>query len=261
MVLTRSMYRRVEAESQRFSSGLEDIEMSTDRENIPVVGLEDIVMDETQEEEELSTQFRVLQADLHEDVSLDDPEDDGKKKKGKSQDDEISAIPQNFHVEMLSATMKRLRMVRNTPPPAIPLCRVYIHESVRQVGPLKKVLKTTFRMDGYLEEKGAFVLSLQGVGGVSVKVNDEIKATWDSIWTEVNDSFERELANNEDWADLSGKMFLCWDENHRTKAWIEEIAESFRFDREKHISVKATFIHVSPSDSMPLLTALNRINK
>lgn len=88
----------------------------------------------------------------------DDKEKDGKqmvqgakkkKEKQPSKDEEYLQIPTHFQVELLPQTMDRLRIKRATPPPHIPLCRVYIHDG----GPRRSTLKTTFIADGYLEEK------------------------------------------------------------------------------------------------------------
>eukprot|EP00249_Psilotum_nudum_P036666 c8326_g1_i1 orf=3-452(-) len=149
--------------------------------------------------------------------------------------------------------MERLRIKRPTPPPLIPLCRMYCHDSVRQVRPRRSTLKKTFISDGYLEEKGSFVLSLNGTSGVTIPVTNEIISSWDPLWQDVNTKFEDSLTLNEAWRDFKHQMFLCWDGNHRAQAWMEVINETFRFDMAKHIQVRASFISIAPTDEIPLI--------
>eukprot|EP00249_Psilotum_nudum_P000097 c10354_g1_i1 orf=113-364(+) len=70
----------------------------------------------------------------------------------------------------------------------------------------------------------------------------EKMSSWDHLWKEVNDEFEKGLKDNTNWKDLSGKMFICWDGNHRLHGWKKEIHENFMHDKQMHICVLATFI-------------------
>lgn len=183
------------------------------------------------------------------------------KKKSKDNEDHTMDIPTHFQVELLAQTMDRLRICRPTLPPLIPLCRIYRHDSVRQVGPRRSALKKTFLFDGYLQEKGSFLLSLKGPSGADIPLTEDVISSWDPLWQDVNTKFEESLLTNPDWSDLHNRMFLCWDGNHRLQAWTEAIQENFRLDLSKHICVGASFISVGPSDELPLIGALNRLNR
>lgn len=112
-----------------------------------------------------------VEAELNEDMPLDTNKRHGRK----NMLEEIGNVSLTFQVDMLSVSMDRLRVHRATPPPLIPLCRILSHKSIRTIGKERLRLKRIFKEDGYLMEKGDFILSLATSSRKPVLVKDHIK--------------------------------------------------------------------------------------
>ncbi|KAI5076135.1 hypothetical protein GOP47_0008200 [Adiantum capillus-veneris] len=98
-------------------------------------------------------------------------------------------------------------------------------------------LKASFAKEGYMQEKGAFIVSLWTWKREEALVTDDTKATWDPFWNEINDEFESELRKQMKFQGLINHMFYVWEGNHRTVAWTEVIKERFSTLKEKHCRV------------------------
>lgn len=175
--------------------------------------------------------------------------------------DEIGTVPLTFHLDMLSNTMALLRVNRETPPPLIPLCRILSHRAIRTIGKQRLRMKRLFKEDGYLMEKGDFILSMATPTGQSVLVKDHVKALWDPIWEQLSSEFDEAISHDTCWSDMQGRMFICWDGNHRVVGWMEAIHEDFSCDMSRHVLVRASFIEPDVQSGMALLSSMNRINR
>ncbi|MCO5605742.1 hypothetical protein L7F22_059926 [Adiantum nelumboides] len=56
-------------------------------------------------------------------------------------------------------------------------------------------LKAAFGKEGYMQEKGAFIVSLWNCRKEKILTSDDIKNKWNAIWKDINDEFEQELSN------------------------------------------------------------------
>lgn len=167
----------------------------------------------------------------------------------------------SFHLDMLSATLNELRLHRPTPPPLIPLCRVYQNTTIRTVGSDRLRLKRTYKTEGYIMEKGDFILSMTTSSNKKILVRDHKKTLWDPIWEKMSNDFDEQVSVDPHWQDMVGCMFICWDGNHRLQGWMEAIYEDFSLDCSRHVCIRASFIHPTPEGEMQLLSSMNRINK
>lgn len=84
---------------------------------------------------------------------------------------------------------------------------------------------------------------------------------WDPIWEKLSFDFDALVSADPSWSDMQGRMFICWDGNHRLVAWMEAIHEEFACDISKHVSIRASFIQPDVETGMELLSSMNRINR
>ncbi|MCO5595322.1 hypothetical protein L7F22_049363 [Adiantum nelumboides] len=80
--------------------------------------------------------------------------------------------------------------------PPIPLCRLIPYARVRGLRDDVSGLKETFGKEGYMQEKGAFIVSLWNCQKQKILISDEIINKWDAIWKDINDVFEQELSKS-----------------------------------------------------------------
>lgn len=172
-------------------------------------------------------------------------------------DQEIPVVISNEHSEDL---LKKLAKFPLFPSIMVPLCRLQINTRVRPLRQEKEELKTAFHNEGYVKEKGMFILSITLCDGSFVLVDDTLREQWGDRWQHVNEEFEMELATHPELSELSEKMFFVWEGNHRTAAWMEVIHEELWNDPSKHIRVMATFIEPDPKSEMQLVATLQRLN-
>ncbi|KAI5059181.1 hypothetical protein GOP47_0025500 [Adiantum capillus-veneris] len=124
----------------------------------------------------------------------------------------------------------------------IPLCRLIPYARVRGLRDDLDGIKTAFAREGYMQEKGAFIVSLWTFKRDQTIATDDIKEKWDPLWIEINEEYELELKSKPRFADLSDRMFYVWEGNHRTLAWTEDIKEKFSTSKERHCRVLCTII-------------------
>lgn len=106
--------------------------------------------------------------------------------------------------------------------PRVPLCRLIHNPTVRPVQDRVDQLVEEFAREGYFPARPAFYCSLDGKKMPIREVTDEDRSSWDDLWIEVNNEFERDIAGTE-WSFLSNKLLYVWDGNHRLRAWMGEI--------------------------------------
>ena len=94
----------------------------------------------------------------------------------------------------------------------------------------------------------------------SLDVSDAIKDSWSDLWKVTNECFEERLAQDEDLAPLSGKMFFVYKGNHRLTAWTRHINKYHGSDADWHLSVDCIFLDARGQNGV-LLNAMNDINK
>lgn len=121
-------------------------------------------------------------------------------------------------------------------------------------------LKSSFGKEGYVAEKGAFIISIWNYAREEILVSEKYVQEWDAIWKEVNDEFERDVGSNPRLAALSNRMFFVWDGNHRLCAWQSAIKERFSRTREKHQRILCTVIDPCSVSEIALLSTLQRMN-
>lgn len=126
--------------------------------------------------------------------------------------------------------------------PAIPLCRLLPYAKVRGLRDDLSGLKTGFGKEGYVPEKGVFIVSLCTYLGETKLVDDAILGGWDPLWVEINKEFEQELSLDPFLQKMSNHMFYVWEGNHQTVAWMQAIQERFLHRKEKHVCVLSTII-------------------
>lgn len=144
--------------------------------------------------------------------------------------------------------------------PPIPLCRLIPHAKVRDLRDDLSGLKSAFGKEGYVAEKGAFIVSLWTTNREETFVTDDVMSAWDDCWREVNEEFDQELQTNEEFKNLMGKMFYVWEGNHRTVAWMAAIKERFSNTKAKHCRILCTIIDPTKVPELALITSLQRMN-
>lgn len=90
---------------------------------------------------------------------------------------------------------------------------------------------------GYIDGDRALYVSIYDDHESTTNVTEELIASWDPHWRDVNERFEKELASNPDLASFQGKMFFVWDGNHRYTAWWKHINTEHANDIRWHYSV------------------------
>ncbi len=142
---------------------------------------------------------------------------------------------------------------------SIPLCRMI---SLPQVRPLNEVevqrLENEF-INGYREGDRVLFVSPYNDLEQSQDVTEVYTNEWGIYWHEVNAAFEKELAKDDAFASLRGKMFYVWEGNHRLAAWMRHIEKFHCHDREWHYSVDCIVLD-SRGNTCLLLDAMNDIN-
>ncbi|KAI5077115.1 hypothetical protein GOP47_0006939 [Adiantum capillus-veneris] len=73
--------------------------------------------------------------------------------------------------------------------PSIPLCRLIPYARVRGLRDDLSGLKAAFAKEGYIPEKGAFIVSVWTCKKENSIVTDDIKKKWDPLWREINEEF------------------------------------------------------------------------
>lgn len=130
-----------------------------------------------------------------------------------------------IETRILQDVVSGFRVLKSTPPPPIPLCRLVRNPSVRATTGSSNNLAAHFEQYGYVKELGNFLVSVQKFGEPPLHVNDFDLEDWGPLWRSVNEEFEMELQSSHDWSHLSGKKFWVWDGNHRLQAWLAKIRE------------------------------------
>ncbi|MCO5582296.1 hypothetical protein L7F22_036188 [Adiantum nelumboides] len=144
--------------------------------------------------------------------------------------------------------------------PLISLCRLTPYAKVRGLSDDVSGLKAAFGKEGYMQEKGAFIVSLWNCHKEKILISNDIKNKWDVIWKDINDEFEQELSKSVQLKDLSNHMFYVWDGNRRTVAWMEAIQEKFSNSKEKHCRVLCTVIDPTKVSEIAIFSILQRMN-
>ena len=75
-----------------------------------------------------------------------------------------------------------------------------------------------------------------------------------------NERFKEHLAQDEDLAPLSGKMFFVYEGNHRFTAWWQHINKYHGSDADWHLSVDCILLDACGQNGV-LLNAMNDINE
>lgn len=208
--------------------------------------------------------------------------------------DEVTAAAeisdeQNIYVHRGADVLQSTRIFSCFICPPVPLCRLIPYARVRGLRDDLSGLKAAFAKEGYMQEKGAFIISLwtfkreqtlvtgelghllvllkfdvlyyQELNDIPCFVfEDEIKEHWDPLWREINEEFELELKCQPKFGELSNHMFYVWEGNHRTLAWTEAIREKFSTSKEKHCRVLCTIIDPTKVPEIALLSSLQRMN-
>lgn len=119
-------------------------------------------------------------------------------------------------------------VIKNAPValPLIPLCRLLAMEAVR---PLQEddvdKLKRDYVETGYITEQSTFHICMCNKEGERANVQD-FRDDWDPIWKALNDKFERDCDQVEEFKILKDKMFWVFDGNHRLTAWSQVAKEN-----------------------------------
>lgn len=144
--------------------------------------------------------------------------------------------------------------------PALPLCRLLPYAKVRGLRDDLTGLKVAFGKEGYVPEKGVFIVSLCTCLGETTIVDNTIMSSWDPLWVEINKEFEEEISVCPSLKQLSNHMFYVWEGNHRAVAWMQAIQERFLHRKEKHVRVLSTIIDPRKVSEISLLTCFQRMN-
>ena len=148
-----------------------------------------------------------------------------------------------------------------------------------------KPLQDNFLVEGYYEPKGSFIFSKEALGFPSQDVSEDLQASWDDVWKQLDEDFESEIAGTCS-SDLSGKMLYTWDGNHRLSAWTGVLklcksiysnefasnewnlkkvnvcaAPAYQKDVYLHPRVRVQTVYVTHENEMDMLSIVMRINK
>ncbi|MCO5556645.1 hypothetical protein L7F22_010196 [Adiantum nelumboides] len=121
-------------------------------------------------------------------------------------------------------------------------------------------LKVAFGKEGYVPEKGVFIVSICTYLGETTLVDEGIMNKWDPLWIEINKEFEEQISSNPILGILANHMFYVWEGNHRTVAWMDAIQERFFDRKEKHVCVLSTIIDPRKVSKISLLSCFQRMN-
>lgn len=165
-----------------------------------------------------------------------------------------------MYMDMGEDILTKTRMYSCYDCPPIPLCRLIPYAKVRGLRDDVSDLKIAFVREGYVPEKGAFIVSIWTRDKAVSIVDEAFKREWDPLWHEINEEFEAELMQKEHLQGLAGHMFYVWEGNHRTVAWLSSIKECFKETKVKHCRVLCTIIDPSKVSEIALLTSLQRMN-
>ncbi|MCO5550972.1 hypothetical protein L7F22_004467 [Adiantum nelumboides] len=122
--------------------------------------------------------------------------------------DEVSAISgpkdeSNVFTHKSADILASTRLFSCFECPPIPLCRLYPYARVRGLRDDLSGLKLAFAKEGYMQEKGSFIVSFWTCQKKEkIMMTDEVTKEWDPIWVEVNEEFENELQSNPKLSDL-----------------------------------------------------------
>ena len=96
--------------------------------------------------------------------------------------------------------------------PPIPLCRLIPYVRVRGLCDDVSGSKITFSREGYVLEKGAFIVFIWTRDKMFSVVDEAIQRDWDPIWHDVNKEFEAELLTKLELHELMdyGSHVLCF---------------------------------------------------
>lgn len=228
---------------------------------------------------------RASEVDTQEDVALENPLDDVQANEGdtNARDDdllrrerEMQIVPfilrpenskeidpkdeNSLLMQQGEDILQKTRLFSCSVCPPIPLCRLIPYAKVRGLRDDISGLKVAFGNEGYVPEKGVFIVSMWTLDREEQLITDEIQQTWDPIWMEINQEFEEELASRPELESLVGHMFFVWEGNHRTVAWTEAIREKHLTVRTKHVRVLSTVIDPTAVSEIALLSCLQRMN-
>ncbi|MCO5566959.1 hypothetical protein L7F22_020642 [Adiantum nelumboides] len=88
--------------------------------------------------------------------------------------------------------------------------------------------EVAFGKEGYMQEKGAFIVSLWNCRKEKILISDDIKNKWDAIWKDINDEFEQELSNYRSYKSLGDSTSQQLAENE-----FVQITKVFHIRKEK----------------------------
>ncbi|KAI5060227.1 hypothetical protein GOP47_0024647 [Adiantum capillus-veneris] len=122
-------------------------------------------------------------------------------------DHEDEAINQVSDIEMQMAgcddVISQCRLLSQEVCPQIPLCRMVAHAVVRGIRSELSSLKSAFQYEGYLPEKGSFLVSTCKYDGEETSVTTAIQSSWSPLWREVDAEFEKEVLSKPEFKFLS----------------------------------------------------------
>ncbi|MCO5547878.1 hypothetical protein L7F22_001330 [Adiantum nelumboides] len=170
-------------------------------------------------------------------------------------------LGKQIELDLLQDALEKFLVRRNSSRPLVPLCRLIPNEAIRTVSSHINIFQDTFDKSPYATIGAPFIVSLLRPGkNEYLEVNDVDLHEWGPTWTQVNDEFKRELTDSE-WMDLKGRKFLCWDGNHRLKAWLPHICKAWSHIPSRHFGVQCQFIEVEKRREGELLLALQSQNE
>ena len=143
----------------------------------------------------------------------------------------------------------------------IPICRLLPLPRVRPVQEVDvQRLEVQFEdSDGYDDADRALYVSIFNDKEATCDVGEEHRASWGPHWHSANEVFELELASNDVYAPLRGKMFYIWDGNHRYVAWWRKINSEHSHEARWHFFVIC--IVLDPRGRIgPFLNAMHDVN-
>ncbi|MCO5548748.1 hypothetical protein L7F22_002209 [Adiantum nelumboides] len=144
--------------------------------------------------------------------------------------------------------------------PPIPLCHFLPYAKVRGLQEDLSGLKVAFGKEGYVPEKGVFIVSICTYLGETTLVDEGIMNKWDPLWIEINKEFEEQISSNPTLGILANHMFYVWEGNHRIVAWMDAIQERFSDRKEKHVCILSTIIDPRKVGKISLLSCFQRMN-
>ncbi|MCO5591322.1 hypothetical protein L7F22_045304 [Adiantum nelumboides] len=134
------------------------------------------------------------------------------------------------------------------------------HAVVRGIRADMSSLKSAIQYEGYLPEKGSFVVFFYNYKREETLLKPIIQSSWSPLWHEVDIEFEKEVSTKPEFKFLSGKMFYVWEGNHHLIAWMELISQMYKQNRTPHNRVFCSVIDPRQTFAISLLTGLQRVN-